>query len=99
MKLSFRNCSGTSLSVMPPNAASEEYISCDVSTVMMSRYRVTDQNGPYIGLWTKCTGSSRCSRAKKPRHVSSEYRYGLLTSISSSGTEAGSRCAHHESMA
>src|ERR1700674_3993559 len=60
---------------------------------MMSRYLVTDQYGPYKGLWTKCTGSSPRSRAKKPCHVSSEYKYGLLTSISCSGTDQGSRCA------
>src|SRR6516225_2491228 len=60
---------------------------------MMSRYRVTDQYGPYSGLSQKCTGSSRRRRAKKPCQVSSEYRYGLLTSISSSGTDQGSRCA------
>src|SRR6516225_7499479 len=60
---------------------------------MMSRYRVTDQYGPYSGLSQKCTGSSRRSRAKKPCQVSSEYKYGLLTSISSSGTDHGSRYA------
>src|SRR5271170_5591582 len=60
---------------------------------MMSRYRVTDQYGPYSGLSQKCTGSSRRSRAKKPCQVSSEYRYGLLTSISSSGVDQGSRFA------
>src|ERR1700726_2873488 len=60
---------------------------------MMSRYLVTDQYGPYKGLSTKCTGSSSRSRAKKPCHVSSEYKYGLLTSISCSGTDWGSRCA------
>src|SRR4029077_20505289 len=93
IKLSFLNDNGTSLSVMPPSAASEEKTCCEVSTVMMSRYLVTDQYGPYKGLSTKCTGSSPRSRAKKPGHVSSEYRYGLLTSISSSGTDQGSRCA------
>src|SRR6266536_393702 len=93
MKLYFLNDNGTSLSGMPPNAATEEKTWCEVSTLMMSRYRVTDQYGPYKGLSTKCTGSSSRSRAKKPGHVSSEYKYGLLTSISSSGTDQGSRCA------
>src|ERR1700730_8265740 len=60
---------------------------------MMSRYRVTAQYRPYSGLSQKCTGSSRRSGAKKPCQMSSEYKYGLLTSISSSGTDQGSRYA------
>src|SRR4029077_18157787 len=54
---------------------------------------VTDQEGPYRGLSQKCTGSSPRSRAKKPCQMSSEYKYGLLTSISSSGTDQGERSA------